>query len=62
MNTAAEAIEFIHRIPSPAFKIILDVKAMCSMGKPIPDIIRESWPEFSWQCNAMQCNQFILKF
>ena len=48
MNTAAEAIEFIHRIPSPAFKIILDVKAMCSMGKPIPDIIRESWPEFAY--------------
>ncbi|MBT5926348.1 MAG: sugar phosphate isomerase/epimerase [Verrucomicrobia bacterium] len=48
MNTAAEAIEFIHRIPSPAFKIILDVKAMCSMGKSIPDIIHESWPEFAY--------------
>jgi sugar phosphate isomerase/epimerase len=48
INTAAEAIDFIHRIPSPAFKIILDVKAMCSMGKPIPDIIRESWPEFAY--------------
>ena len=40
MNKASEAIEFIERLPSPAFKIILDVKAMCSMGQPIPDIIR----------------------
>jgi len=48
MNTAEEAIQFIRRIPSPAFKIILDVKAMCSMGKPIADIIRESWPAFAY--------------
>jgi sugar phosphate isomerase/epimerase len=32
---------------SPAFKIILDVKAMCSEAKPIPQIIRESWPHFA---------------
>ena len=48
MNTASEAIEFIERLPSPAFKIILDVKAMCSMGQPIPDIIRQSAPHFDY--------------
>ena len=47
INTAADAIQFVRRIPSPRFKIILDVKAMCSESKPIPQIIRESWPQFA---------------
>jgi len=47
INTAAEAIQFIERLPSPNFKIILDVKAMSSETKPIPQIIRESWPRFA---------------
>ncbi|HOX55855.1 MAG TPA: sugar phosphate isomerase/epimerase family protein [Candidatus Paceibacterota bacterium] len=47
VNTAAEALRFIREVPSPAFKIILDVKAMCSEAKPIPQIIRESWPHFA---------------
>ena len=47
INTAAEAIRFVRSFKSPRFKIILDVKAMCSEGKPIPDIIRESWPDFA---------------
>jgi sugar phosphate isomerase/epimerase len=47
INTAAEAIQFVQRLPSPCFKIILDVKAMCSESKPIPQIIRESWPYFA---------------
>jgi sugar phosphate isomerase/epimerase len=47
INTAAEAIQFTQRLPSPAFKIILDAKAMCSETKPIPQIIRESWPHFA---------------
>jgi sugar phosphate isomerase/epimerase len=47
INTAAEAIEFIQQFGSPNFKIILDVKAMCSEAKPIPQIIRESWPHFA---------------
>jgi sugar phosphate isomerase/epimerase len=47
VNTAAEAIEFVKPFNSPAFKIILDVKAMCSETKPIPQIIRESWPHFA---------------
>src|SRR5262249_15369812 len=46
INTAAEAIQFVGLLPSPNFKIILDVKAMCSEAKPIPEIIRESWPHF----------------
>jgi sugar phosphate isomerase/epimerase len=47
INTAAEAIEFVKPFNSPAFKIILDVKAMSSESKPIPQIIRESWPHFA---------------
>ena len=48
INTAAEAIRFIQPFHSPAMKIILDVKAMCSESKPIPQIIRESWPHFAY--------------
>ena len=47
INTAAEAIRFVQRLNSHNFKIILDVKAMCSESKPIPQIIRESWPHFA---------------
>ncbi|MBP9901567.1 MAG: sugar phosphate isomerase/epimerase [Verrucomicrobia bacterium] len=47
INTAAEAIEFVKPFNSPAFKIIIDVKAMSSEAKPIPQIIRESWPNFA---------------
>src|SRR5262249_32351740 len=47
MNTAADGIAFVRRLNSPAFKIILDVKAMCSESKPIPQIINESWPRFA---------------
>ena len=48
INTAAEAIRFVEQLDSPHFKIILDVKAMCSEGKPIPQIIHESWPHFAY--------------
>ncbi len=47
INTASEALDFVQRIPSPHFKIILDVKAMSSESKPIPQIIRESSPHFA---------------
>ena len=46
INTAADAIEFVRQLPSPNFKIILDVKAMSSESKPLPEIIRVSWPRF----------------
>ena len=48
VNTAAKGIEFIRQFDSDAFKIILDVKAMCSDPKPIPDIIRDSHPNFNY--------------
>jgi sugar phosphate isomerase/epimerase len=48
INTAADAIQFVTEFNSPAFKIILDVKAMCSEAKPIPEIIRESSPHFAY--------------
>ena len=47
INTAADAIRFVEQFGSPNFQIILDVKAMCSESKPIPQIIRESWPHFA---------------
>jgi sugar phosphate isomerase/epimerase len=48
VNTHTEAIKFTKQFNSPNFKIILDVKAMCSMGKPIPEIIHESAGEFGY--------------
>ena len=48
INTAEDAIRFVGEHNSPNFKIILDVKAMCSETKPIPRIIRESWPYFAY--------------
>jgi sugar phosphate isomerase/epimerase len=48
INTAAEAIQFVQQFSSPHFKIILDVKAMCAEPKPIPQIIRDSWPHFAY--------------
>ena len=48
INTAAEAIRFVNQFRSPSFKIILDVKAMSSESKPIPQIIEESWPHFAY--------------
>jgi sugar phosphate isomerase/epimerase len=48
INTAEEAIRFIDEFNSPNFQIILDVKAMCSMGKPIPQIIKESAGKFAY--------------
>ncbi len=47
INTAADAIAFVDELNSPRFQIILDVKAMCSESKAIPQIIRESWPRFA---------------
>ena len=48
INTAADAIRFAQQLESPNCKIILDVKAMCTESKPIPEIIRESWPHFAY--------------
>lgn len=48
INTAAEAIRFVRQLDSKRFRIILDVKAMSSENKPIPDIIRDSWPHFAY--------------
>ncbi len=48
INTAEEAIRFTQELDSPHFRIILDVKAMSSMGKPIPDIIRASAGRFAY--------------
>jgi sugar phosphate isomerase/epimerase len=47
INTAQEAVELVSQVGSPWLKIILDVKAMCSEGQPIPQIIRQSWPHFA---------------
>ncbi len=52
INTAAEAIRFTQQLNTPHFKIILDVKAMCSeaggRALALPQIIRESWPHFAY--------------
>ncbi len=48
VNTAEEGIRFAKQFASPAMSVILDVKAMCSMGKPVPQIIRESRGNFAY--------------
>jgi sugar phosphate isomerase/epimerase len=48
INTAAEAITFAGQFESPAMSVILDVKAMSSEAKPIPQIIRESRGRFGY--------------
>lgn len=42
LNRAEDAIRFVQTFNSPAARIILDVKAMSSEDKPIPQIIRDS--------------------
>jgi len=42
INTAAEARALIEEVAHPNLRLILDVKAMSSEGRPIPEIIREN--------------------
>lgn len=42
LNRAEDAIRFAQSLDSPAARIILDVKAMSSESKPIPQIIHDS--------------------
>ena len=48
INTAADGIRFAKQFNSPAMSIILDVKAMSSESKPVPQIIRESAGNFAY--------------
>jgi sugar phosphate isomerase/epimerase len=40
INTVAEGMQMVRQINHPNLRIHLDVKAMCSEGKPVPEIIR----------------------
>ena len=48
INTAADGIRFTQQLGSRNFQVILDVKAMSSEAKPIPQIIRESKGNFAY--------------
>lgn len=48
VNTAADGIRFARQFNSPAMSVIIDVKAMCSEAKPIPQIIRDSAGQFAY--------------
>ena len=48
INTAEEAVRLVKQFHTPSLKAILDVKAMSSEQKPIPQIIRETWPHFAY--------------
>jgi sugar phosphate isomerase/epimerase len=48
INTAADAIRFAEQFASRALSVILDVKAMSSETKTIPEIIRESAGRFAY--------------
>ena len=40
INTVAEGMQMVRQINHRRFKIHLDVKAICTEGKPVPEIIR----------------------
>jgi sugar phosphate isomerase/epimerase len=40
INTVAEGMKMVRQINHPSLKIHLDVKAMCSEKRPVPEIIR----------------------
>jgi sugar phosphate isomerase/epimerase len=40
INTVEEGMKLVREVNHPSLKIHLDVKAMCSEGKPVPAIIR----------------------
>jgi sugar phosphate isomerase/epimerase len=42
INTAAEARRFVQEVNHPNLRMMLDVKAMSSEGRPVADIIREN--------------------
>jgi sugar phosphate isomerase/epimerase len=44
INTAAETVELLKLIDSPNVRLHLDVKAMSSDSRPIPEIVREFLP------------------
>jgi sugar phosphate isomerase/epimerase len=48
VNTAEEGIRFAKQFASPAMSVIIDVKAMSSEAKPVPQIIRESAGNFAY--------------
>jgi sugar phosphate isomerase/epimerase len=47
INTVAEAIELADRIGHPNFRINLDVKAMSSEPRPVPEVIRSAAGRFA---------------
>lgn len=48
LNTAAATVEFTRQLASPACRVILDVKAMCSEPDPIPDLIHATGPALAY--------------
>lgn len=48
MNTADEALAVTAPVGSKAFRIMLDVKAMCSESRPIPEIIQAMRGQFAY--------------
>lgn len=40
INTVEDGMRLVREVKSPSLKIHLDVKAMCSESKPVPEIIR----------------------
>ena len=42
LNTVGQTMQLVNRLNHPNFQINLDVKAMSSEAKPIPDVIRET--------------------
>lgn len=45
LNTAVSAVELMRRVGHPNLKLHLDVKAMSSEARPVPDLIRQFAPQ-----------------
>jgi len=48
LNTADDAWALVEAVASPAFRIMLDVKAMASEGRPVADTIRSQHGRFAY--------------
>src|SRR5688500_16942972 len=44
IQTAGEAAQMVRAVDHPNFRLMLDVKSMCSEERPVPEIIREFCP------------------
>ncbi|MBN2137909.1 MAG: sugar phosphate isomerase/epimerase [Sedimentisphaerales bacterium] len=58
INTVAQGMEIVRQINHPNLKIHLDVKAMCSEARPVPEIIRSVKAEYVGHFHVNDANLY----